>query len=93
MTREEVMLVIHWDWILLFAGIVNVGAQLPQTWKLVKSRTTKGLSVEMIFIYLFTQIALSLNGYFMYDSVQSWTLGLSALVSAVNIRLYFKYRP
>ena len=93
MTREAVMLAIHWDWIILFAGIVNVGAQLPQTVKMVRDKSSAGLSVWMFCIYLFTQVALSANGYFLYDTVQLWTLGLSAAVSVVNIRLYFKYRP
>lgn len=93
MTREEVMALIHWDLIILAFGILNVGAQLPQTKKMLIDRSSEGLSVGMIFIYLLTQIALSINGYFMHDAVQAWTLGLSAVVSVVNILLYFKYRP
>ncbi len=93
MTREGFALAIHWNWIITFAGVVNVIAQLPQTRKLVMTHSSKGLALPMFCIYLFTQVAFSVNGYLLRDMIQFVTLGLSAIISIINISLILKYRP
>jgi uncharacterized protein with PQ loop repeat len=87
MTREEVAERIRWSRIIWLAGIVNVGAMLPQLWQIIKTHETKGLSLGMVGIYFFIQIAFSLQGFFRRDKMLMWCLGLSALVSAIIISM------
>ncbi len=91
MKREEFAKKIRWNRIFWLLGIINVGAQFPQTWKLIHAHITTGLSVEMILIYFATQIGLALQGFFKRDVTLIVTMGLSALVSLLNIVLYFMY--
>jgi uncharacterized protein with PQ loop repeat len=92
MTREEVSLLIHWPTIIWLFGIINVGGMLPQLIKLVRTKETKGLSVGMIYIYMFVQISFSLEGFFQRNDMLMWCLGISALVSLITIILYYSYR-
>lgn len=92
MTREEFARKINWPRIFFIIGVINVAAQLPQTYTLISEKITDGLSVWMIAIYLSTQLGLGLQGYFKRDTTLMITMELSALVSVVNISLYCYYR-
>lgn len=92
MTREEFAKRIHWDSIIWVAGLVNVGAMLPQMWKIVETGNVKGLSLQMFLIYLFVQVSFSLQGYFRRDAMLKWCLGLSATVTGIVICLILHYR-
>jgi len=92
MTREEVAKKIRWSWIIWTAGIVNVGAMLPQLYKLITTQQTEGLALEMFLIYFGIQIAFSLEGYFTRNRMLMVCLGLSAVVSAVIIGLVLYLR-
>jgi uncharacterized protein with PQ loop repeat len=83
--REELARIIHWPFIIWLAGIINVGAMLPQLYKIWSTHSSKDVSEEMIWIYLVIQIAFSLQGYFRRDRMLMICLGLSAVVSAVTI--------
>ena len=87
MTREEVAKKIRWDVIIWTAGLVNVGAMLPQLYQIFKTRNVEGVSLEMFVIYFFLQVAFSLQGFFRRDKMLMVCLGLSAVVSAVIIGL------
>ena len=87
MTREEFAEKIRWDVIIWTAGLVNVGAMLPQLYQIFKTRNVEGVSLEMFVIYFFLQVAFSLQGFFRRDKMLMVCLGLSAVVSAVIIGL------
>lgn len=93
MTREQFARKIRWNQIFWFIGIVNVTAQLPQTWKLVTTHITEGLALEMFLIYLLTQTGFALEGFFRRNRTMVVTLGLSAMVTIANITLFLVYRP
>ncbi len=92
MTREEIAVLIHWPLIIWSFGILNVGAMLPQLWKLVRTRETKGLSLGMFWMYFCIQVAFSLEGFFTRNTMLMWCLGLSACVSFVVIILTIGFR-
>ena len=92
MTREEVAKKIHWDLIIWTAGLVNVGAMLPQLYQIVTTRNVEGLSLGMFVIYFILQIAFSLQGFFRRDKMLMVCLGLSAIVSAVIVGLVLYLR-
>jgi len=87
LTREEFAEKIRWDVIIWTAGLVNVGAMLPQLYQIFKTRNVEGVSLEMFVIYFFLQVAFSLQGFFRRDKMLMVCLGLSAVVSAVIIGL------
>lgn len=87
MTREEFAKKIRWDVIIWTAGLVNVGAMLPQLYQILKTRNVEGVSLEMFIIYFFLQVAFSLQGFFRRDKMLMVCLGLSAVVSTVIIGL------
>lgn len=92
MTREELAKKIRWSFIIWFAGLINVGAMLPQLVKIIQTKNTEGLALEMFVIYLLVQVAFSLEGYFTRNKMLMVCLGLSALVSATIISLVFYLR-
>ena len=92
MTREEVAKTIRWEIIIWTAGLVNVGAMLPQLYQIVTTRNVAGLSLEMFVIYFFLQVAFSLQGFFRRDKMLMVCLGLSAVVSAIIICLVLYLR-
>lgn len=92
MTREEVAKKIRWSAIIWFAGLVNVGAMLPQLAKIIQTKNVAGLSLSMFWIYLGIQVAFSLEGYFTRNRMLMWCLGLSAAVSACIIFLVLYLR-
>lgn len=87
MTREKIAKKIRWDSIIWTAGLVNVGAMLPQLYQIAKTRSVAGLSLGMFVIYFFIQVAFSLQGFFRRDKMLMVCLGLSAVVSATIIGL------
>jgi uncharacterized protein with PQ loop repeat len=91
-TREEFALLIYWEWIIWTAGLVNVGAMLPQLHKLRKTRKTEDLSLQMFTIYFCIQVAFALEGYFKRNNILLWCLGLSAVVSLLIITHIIHYR-
>lgn len=93
MTRDEVAKKIHWSFIIWLAGLINVGAMLPQLVRIAQTRNTDGLALEMFVIYLLVQIAFTLEGYFSKNKMLMVCLGLSALVSTMIIALvlYLRY--
>lgn len=93
MTREQIAKKIRWDGIVWTAGLVNVGAMLPQLCQIVKTRNVEGLSLEMFVIYFFIQVAFSLQGFFRRDKMLMICLGLSAVVSAaiIGLVLFLRY--
>lgn len=85
MRREEVARRIHWAQIIWLAGIVNIGAMLPQLYTILTSRKTENLNMNMFWIYFLIQICFSIEGYFTRNRMLMWCLGLSALVSLTII--------
>lgn len=85
MTREEVAKLIRWEFIIWTFGIVNVAAMFPQLVRLLTTKETAGLSLEMFVIYGVIQIGFCLEGYFKRNKMLMWCLGLSAVVSATII--------
>ena len=83
---------IRWEIIIWTAGLVNVGAMLPQLYQIVTTRNVAGLSLEMFVIYFFLQVAFSLQGFFRRDKMLMVCLGLSAVVSAIIICLVLYLR-
>ena len=92
MTREEVAKKIRWDVIIWTAGLVNVGAMLPQLYQIIKTRNVDGLALEMFVIYFVLQVAFSLQGFFRRDKMLMVCLGLSSVVSAIIISLVLYLR-
>ena len=92
MTRDEVAKKIRWSFIIWLAGLVNVGAMLPQLAKIIQTKNTEGLALEMFVIYFLIQAALSFEGYFKRNIMLMVCLGLSALVSATIISLVLYLR-
>ena len=92
MTREEVAKKIRWDVIIWTAGLVNVGAMLPQLYQIIKTRNVDGLALEMFVIYFVLQVAFSLQGFFRRDKMLMICLGLSSVVSAIIISLVLYLR-
>ena len=84
-TREEVARKIRWDSIIWTAGLVNVGAMLPQLYQIVTTWNVESLSLGMFVTYFFIQVAFSLQGFFRRDKMLMVCLGLSAVVSATII--------
>ena len=93
MTREDVARAIHWEVIIWIAGVVNVGAMVPQLYKIIETRNVDGLALPMFVTYLCVQVALSLDGYFKKNKMLMVCLGLSAVVSVTIILsiLYLRY--
>ena len=87
MTRDEVAKAIRWNSIIWTAGLVNVGAMLPQLHQIITTRKVEDLSLGMFVIYFFIQVAFSLQGFFRRDKMLMVCLGLSAVVSAIIISL------
>ena len=87
MTREQVAEKIRWPFVIWLAGLVNVGAMVPQLIEIIRIQKTEGLSLAMFAIYLVIQIAFSLQGFFRRDRVLMVCMALSACVSAVIIAL------
>lgn len=85
MTREEVAQKIHWSRIIWLAGWVNITAMLPQLYTLISTRSSAGLNLKMIWIYLGTQMCFSIHGFFQRDRILMITLGLSAVVSITTL--------
>jgi len=92
LTREQIAKKIRWDGIIWTAGLVNIGAMIPQLYQIIKTRSVEGLSLEMFVIYFFIQVAFSLQGFFRRDKMLMACLGLSAAVSAVIIGLVLYLR-
>jgi uncharacterized protein with PQ loop repeat len=92
MTREQFAKKVHWSRIVWVAGLVNVVAMLPQTYQLLKTHETSGLSVTMLLIYFGVQVSFSLNGFFARDRMMTWCLGLSAIITALNIIRFYSFR-
>jgi|SRR3989344_2389509 len=92
LTREEVAKKIRWDVIIWTAGLVNVGAMLPQLYQIIKTRNVDGLALEMFVIYFVLQVAFSLQGFFRRDKMLMVCLGLSSVVSAIIISLVLYLR-
>ncbi len=92
MTREQFAMKIHWQWIIWAVGLINVIAMLPQLVQIMRTRTTEGLSLEMIIVYFLIQIAFSLEGFFMRNRMLMVCMALSALVSATVITLVIYIR-
>ncbi len=85
MKREVIAANIRWPAIIWLAGIINVGAMLPQLVKIWQTKQTAGVSSEMVWIYFLIQICFSLEGFFQRNKMLMWCLGLSALVSLATI--------
>ena len=92
MTREDVAKKIRWDAIIWTAGLVNVGAMLPQLYQILRTHNVQALSLQMFVLYFLIQVAFSLQGYFRRDSMLKWCLGLSAVVSLTIICLILYFR-
>lgn len=92
MNRDEFAKRIRWSWIIWLAGLVNVGAMLPQLWKIISTHNVSGLSPTMFWIYFWIQVAFSLEGYFKRNRMFVWCLGLSAVVSISIIISIYLYR-
>jgi len=92
LTREEIEKKIHWNIIFWIAGLVNMGAMLPQLYQTVKTRNVEGISLEMFIIFFFLQLAFGLQGFFRHDKVQTASMGLGAVVTVVIIGLVFFLR-
>ncbi len=92
MTREEFSKKFHWEKIIFLIGIVNALAVVPQLVQILKTHETKGLSIEMLFVFLFVQFGFTLHGYIMRDSALIYGIGLSALINIATIAsaLYFR---
>ena len=92
MTREDVARKVHWPFIIWLAGLVNVGAMIPQLIKIIQTKNTDGLAIEMFAIYFLIQVAFSIEGYFTRNRMLMVRLGLSAIVSASIIVLVIYIR-
>lgn len=92
MTREELAKRIHWQSIIWLAGLVNVGAMLPQLIKIIQTKNTEDLALGMFVIYFLVQVAFSIEGYFTKNRMLMVCLGLSSLVSATIISFVFYLR-
>jgi len=89
MTREQFAKKIRWPFIIWIFGFINVGAMIPQLYKIINTKSVEGLSIEMFIVYSLVQIAFSLNGYFTRDRVLMICLGLSAFISTIIISTFF----
>jgi uncharacterized protein with PQ loop repeat len=76
---------IHWQKIIWVFGFLNAAALLPQLIKLFQVRDTAGLSIWMFILFLFIQIAFSLEGFFKRNPVLLVCMSLSALETLVII--------
>ncbi len=85
LTRERVAQIIRFPLILSAAGIVNVGAMLPQLAKMMEEKKADGISLTMISIFLLVQLAYAGEGYFKHSKSQLIPMLLSAGVSASTI--------
>lgn len=85
MTREMIARVIHWQTIIWFFGFANAAALLPQLFVLFQTRETSGLSIWMFVLFLFIQIAFSLEGFFKRNPVLLVCMSLSAFESLIII--------
>ena len=85
MKREDVAKRIHWQWIIWCAGLVNVGAMLPQLAAIWRAGNVEGLALEMFVLYLLIQIAFAIEGFFARNRMLTTCMGLSAVVSALII--------
>ena len=92
MKRDEVAKKIRWSFIIWLAGLVNVGAMLPQLVKIIQTKNIEGLALEMFVIYFLIQVAFSFEGYFKRNMMLMVCLGLSALVSVTIISLVLYLR-
>lgn len=93
MSREEVARKIRWSFVIWLAGLVNVGAMLPQLVQIAKTWNIEGLALQMFVIYFLVQVSFSLEGYFKRNRMLTVCMGLSALVSLAIITLvvYIRY--
>ncbi|MCB9803141.1 hypothetical protein H6761_04015 [Candidatus Nomurabacteria bacterium] len=92
MTREEFAAKIRWSFIIWIAGLVNVMAMIPQLIRLIQTKQTEGLAIEMFAIYFLIQIAFAFEGYIKRSNVLVVCMTLSALVTTTVIMLIFYYR-
>ncbi len=92
LTREQLAEKIRWPYIIWGFGILNVAAMLPQLLKLIQTRQTVGLAVEMFIIYGVIQIAFAFDGYFKRNNVLMVCMALSAAVTATIIGLVIYFR-
>lgn len=92
MTREEVARRIGWSRIIWFAGIVNVVGILPQLWRILSTRQSQDVSLLMLGIFLFVQVAFSLEGFFTKNKMLMVCLALSAVVNVATIIATLVYR-
>ncbi len=92
MTRDEFAKKFHWEKIIFLIGIVNALAVVPQLIQILKTQETKGLSIEMLFVFLFVQIGFTTHGYIMRDKALLYCIGLSAVINTATIAsaLYFR---
>ncbi|MBP9821930.1 MAG: hypothetical protein KBC81_00555 [Candidatus Pacebacteria bacterium] len=93
MTREEFALMIHWHQFIWLAGVINVGAMLPQLIKIVRTKDVAAISPGMFWLYMILQLSFSVEGFFTHNDMFMWCMGLSAFVSLVILIAYRKYRP
>lgn len=93
MTREQVAMKIRWSFVMWLVGIANVGAMLPQLVRIMQTKNTDGLAIEMFIIYFFIQVAFSLDGYFKKNMVLMVCVGLTAVVNAavISMVLYLRH--
>ena len=87
MTREELAAKLHWPKVVWFGGLVNVVALAPQLIKLIRTRETTGLAIEMFSIFLLAQLIFAVQGYFTRSKAQLITMLLSALETTAIILL------
>lgn len=93
MTREAFAALIHWNAIIWFIGLVNVGAMLPQLVKLIrKPESAEGLALGMYITYFIIQVSFALEGYFRRNTMLMVCMLLSACVSIVVILLICLFR-
>lgn len=90
MTREDFAQIVHWQKIIWTFGFLNVAALSPQLLKLFQTRETAGLSIWMFILFLFIQIAFSLEGFFRRNSVLLICMSLSAAETfAIILRIVY----
>lgn len=82
MTREIIRQTIHWDTIVWVAGLLNPLMTVPQFVKIVRTKSTEGISLGFLGILTALQATFSLHGFFIRDTL---IMGSNALAAAATL--------
>ena len=72
---------------------LNVVISLPQTFKILKTKNSKGVSAFSFISIVILQIITVLHGYFHHDIALMIGMLLAAIVNTILVSLIFTYRP